>query len=194
MYGGRDTKAYVPVQQSFSWDHGIIATVHRWNRNHVCNHRQEGVPEIKHDEHPGLHLDSYGQERQNNLDFGRKLKKQPIVSASTTSSKKFANGKYVNSPQDKHVWIKMDGAARSRRTGSLKDTHRYIPKYEDLKKLFKSGAGQNYTTDDYIKQFTIRVPENLSRLNGYRDSTRKTSLTHRWRCSEYYTCRENVYL
>jgi phosphoenolpyruvate carboxykinase (GTP) len=25
MYGGRDTKAYVPVQQSFDWCHGIIA-------------------------------------------------------------------------------------------------------------------------------------------------------------------------
>src|SRR3990170_3482989 len=25
MYGGRDAKAYVPVQQSFSWEHGIIA-------------------------------------------------------------------------------------------------------------------------------------------------------------------------
>jgi phosphoenolpyruvate carboxykinase (GTP) len=25
MYGGRDAKAYVPVQQSFNWEHGIVA-------------------------------------------------------------------------------------------------------------------------------------------------------------------------
>jgi phosphoenolpyruvate carboxykinase (GTP) len=40
----------------------------------------------------------------------------------------------------------------------------YIPKYEDLRKLFKQVLNKNYTKEDYIKQFTIRVPENLAKI------------------------------
>ena len=40
----------------------------------------------------------------------------------------------------------------------------YIPKYEDLRKLFKEVLGKNYPKEDYIKQFTIRVPENLAKI------------------------------
>jgi phosphoenolpyruvate carboxykinase (GTP) len=39
-----------------------------------------------------------------------------------------------------------------------------IPLYEDLAKLFKSVLNKDYTKEDYIKQFTIRVPENLAKI------------------------------
>jgi phosphoenolpyruvate carboxykinase (GTP) len=48
--------------------------------------------------------------------------------------------------------------------GALKTPTGYIPKYDDLKKLFKSVLGKNYAKEDYIKQFTIRVPENLAKI------------------------------
>ena len=47
---------------------------------------------------------------------------------------------------------------------ALKTPTGYIPKYEDLKKLFKQVLNKNYTKEDYIKQFTIRVPENLAKI------------------------------
>jgi phosphoenolpyruvate carboxykinase (GTP) len=40
-----------------------------------------------------------------------------------------------------------------------------IPKYEDLQVLFKEVLGKEYCRDDYIKQFTIRVPENLAKID-----------------------------
>jgi phosphoenolpyruvate carboxykinase (GTP) len=40
----------------------------------------------------------------------------------------------------------------------------WIPKYEDLRRLFKEVLGKNYAKEDYIMQFTIRVPENLSKI------------------------------
>jgi phosphoenolpyruvate carboxykinase (GTP) len=40
----------------------------------------------------------------------------------------------------------------------------YIPCYEDLKKLFKKTLKKDYSQDDYVKQFTIRVAENLAKL------------------------------
>jgi phosphoenolpyruvate carboxykinase (GTP) len=40
----------------------------------------------------------------------------------------------------------------------------YIPKYEDLRKLFKQVLNKNYAKEDYNKQFTIRIPENLAKI------------------------------
>ncbi len=40
----------------------------------------------------------------------------------------------------------------------------YIPKYGDLKRLFKRVLHKEYAKEDYIKQFTIRVPENLAKI------------------------------
>ena len=41
----------------------------------------------------------------------------------------------------------------------------YIPKYEDLARLFKENLKTQYTKDDYESQFTIRIPENLAKLD-----------------------------
>ena len=38
-----------------------------------------------------------------------------------------------------------------------------IPCYDDLAKLFKQVLKKDYTKEDYVKQFTIRVPENLAK-------------------------------
>ncbi len=40
-----------------------------------------------------------------------------------------------------------------------------IPKYEDLVTLFKKVLGKDYTKEDYVKQFTIRMPENLAKID-----------------------------
>ena len=47
---------------------------------------------------------------------------------------------------------------------AIKTPTGYIPKYEDLQKLFKQVLNKNYAKEDYIKQFTIRVPENLAKI------------------------------
>jgi phosphoenolpyruvate carboxykinase (GTP) len=39
-----------------------------------------------------------------------------------------------------------------------------IPKYEDLRLLFKQVLGKEYSKEDYTKQFTIRIPENLAKV------------------------------
>jgi len=40
-----------------------------------------------------------------------------------------------------------------------------IPRYEDLVPLFKEILGKDYTKEDYVNQFTIRVPENLAKID-----------------------------
>ena len=40
-----------------------------------------------------------------------------------------------------------------------------IPIYEDLAGLFKEHLDMNYTKENYVEQFTIRIPENLAKLD-----------------------------
>jgi phosphoenolpyruvate carboxykinase (GTP) len=40
----------------------------------------------------------------------------------------------------------------------------WIPKYKDLRRLFKEVLDKDYKKQDYTKQFTIRVQENLDKI------------------------------
>jgi phosphoenolpyruvate carboxykinase (GTP) len=41
----------------------------------------------------------------------------------------------------------------------------WIPKYEDLKKLFEKHLNKTYSEGDYVKQFTLRIPEQLAKID-----------------------------
>ncbi len=165
MYGGRDAKAYVPVQQSFSWEHGIIAYgASLETETTFATVGKEGVPEINMMSIQDFISIPLGKNVHNNLDFGRKLKKQPAIFGVNYFLKEVGNGKYVNGVQDKHVWIKWMELRVHSEVDALESPTGYIPKYEDLRRLFKQVLDKNYSKEDYIKQFTIRVPENLAKI------------------------------
>ena len=165
MYGGRDTKAYVPVQQSFSWEHGIIAYgASLETETTFATVGKEGVPEINMMSIQDFISIPLGKNVHNNLDFGRKLKKQPIVFGVNYFLKEAEDGKYVNGVQDKHVWIKWMELRVHNEVDAIATPTGFIPKYEDLKRLFKQVLQKEYTKEDYVKQFTIRVPENLGKI------------------------------
>jgi phosphoenolpyruvate carboxykinase (GTP) len=165
MYGGRDAKAYVPVQQSFSWEHGIIAYgASLESETTFATVGKEGVPEINMMSIQDFISIPLGKNVHNNLNFGRKLKNQPIVFGVNYFLKEVGNGNYLNSPQDKHVWIKWMELRVHNEVAALMTPTGYIPKYEDLRRLFKQVLSKNYSKEDYIKQFTIRIPENLAKI------------------------------
>jgi phosphoenolpyruvate carboxykinase (GTP) len=165
MYGGRDAKAYVPVQQSFSWEHGIIAYgASLETETTFATIGKEGVPEINMMSIQDFISIPLGKNVHNNLEFGRKLKKQPLVFGVNYFLKEVGNGKFLNTPHDKHVWVKWMELRVHNEAGAIKTPTGYIPKYEDLKKLFKQVLDKSYSKEDYIKQFTIRVPENLAKI------------------------------
>lgn len=165
MYGGRDAKAYVPVQQSFSWEHGIIAYgASLETETTFATIGKEGVPEINMMSIQDFISIPMGRNVKNNLDFGCKLKKQPIIFGVNYFLKDLNNGKYLNNPNDKHVWIKWMELRVHNEVDALKTPTGYIPKFEDLCNLFKQVLNKKYAKEDYIKQFTIRVPENLAKI------------------------------
>ncbi len=165
MYGGRDAKAYVPIQQSFDWCHGIIAYgASLESETTFATLGKEGVPEINMMSIQDFISIPLGQNVRNNLEFGKKLKKAPTVFGVNYFLRDKETGNYLNSPQDKHVWIKWMELRVHNEVSAVKSPTGWIPKYEDLGRLFKQVLNKEYPKEDYIKQFTIRVPENLAKI------------------------------
>jgi phosphoenolpyruvate carboxykinase (GTP) len=165
MYGGRDAKAYVPVQQSFNWEHGIIAYgASLETETTFATIGKEGVPEINLMSIQDFVAISLGRYVRNNLEFGKKLRKPPLVFG-VNYFLRDQDGKFVNGVRDKHVWVKWMEQRVHGEVGCVQTPTGYIPRFEDLQVLFREVLGKDYSREDYVKQFTIRVQENLAKLD-----------------------------
>ncbi|MFH1856900.1 MAG: phosphoenolpyruvate carboxykinase (GTP) [Candidatus Omnitrophota bacterium] len=164
MYGGRDAKSYVPVQQGFDWEHGIIAYgAALETETTFAIIGKEGVSEINLMSIQDFVSIPLGKYVRNNLEFGKKLKKPPLVFG-VNYFLRDKEGKFLNSVRDKHVWVKWMELRAHNEVEAIKSPTGWIPKYEDLKVLFKQVLDKDYTKENYINQFTVRVPENLAKL------------------------------
>ncbi len=85
-------------------------------------------------------------------------------------------GNFLNEKRDKRVWYKWMELRVHREVEAIKTPTGLIPKYEDLKHLFKEVLNKDYPQADYEKQFLIRVNENLAKIKRiieiYRDRTK----------------------
>ena len=168
MYGGRDTKAYVPVQQSFDWEHGIISYgASLETETTFATIGKEGIPEINMMSIQDFISIPLGKNVRNNLEFGKKLKKPPVVFG-VNYFLQDKEGNYLNDPRDKHVWVKWMELRVHDEVDAIKSPTGYLPKYEDLRRLFKQVLDKDYGKEDYSQQFSIRVPENLAKIKRVR--------------------------
>ena len=173
MYGGRDTKAYVPVQQSFDWDHGIIAYgASLETETTFATIGKEGVPEINMMSIQDFISIPLGKNVRNNLDFGKKIEKPPVVFG-VNYFLKDKGGNYLNDPKDKHVWVKWMELRVHGEVDAIQTPTGYIPEYEDLRKLFKQVRDKDYTKAEYVAQFSIRVQENMAKIKRVRKFYKK---------------------
>jgi len=165
MYGGRDAKAYVPCQQGFSWEHGIVAYgASLETKTTFAIVGKEGVPEINLMSIQDFVAIPLGKYIRNNLDFAKKLHNPPLVFG-VNYFLRDKEGKFVNAVRDKHVWVKWMELRVHGEVGAVRTPTGYIPAFEDLKLLFDEVLGKNYTKEDYVNQFTIRVRENLAKVD-----------------------------
>lgn len=164
MYGGRDARAYVPCQQGFDWVHGIVAYgASLETETTFAIVGQEGVAEINLMSIQDFVSIPLGNYVRNNLEFGRRLAKPPLVFG-VNYFLRDKEGRFVNGVRDKHVWVKWMELRIHDEVGAVRSPTGLIPRYQDLVVLFKEVLGKDYTVDDYIRQFTIRVQENLAKI------------------------------
>lgn len=166
LYGGRDYRSYVPVQQGFDWEHGIVSYgAALETETTFATIEAEGKQEINIMSIQDFISIPLGQYLHNYLQFGKKLDKVPLVFGVNYFLRDLKTGKFLNDHQDKHAWVKWMELRINNDVDAIKTPTGWIPKYEDLKPLFQQVLNKEYSKEDYIKQFTIRVSENLAKLN-----------------------------
>lgn len=165
FYGGRDSDTWVPVEQAYNWTEGIIikgASIE--SETTAAALGAEGVR--KFDLMSNLSFVSLplGKYIQNNLDFTNGVKNQPLI-FSVNYFLRDEQGEYLNGMGDKLVWMLWAELKVNGDVEGIETPTGLIPKYQDIAKLFRDNLNKEYTQADYVEQFTIRVPENLAKLD-----------------------------
>lgn len=190
IYGGRDSDTWVPVCESFDWEHGIVlkgASIE--SETTAATLGKEGVREFN----PMSNLDflsvPIGKYVEINLNFGKNLTNPPKIFG-VNYFLKDKEGNFLNEKNDKKVWLKWMDLRCHGEVKALETPVGLIPKYEDLKKLFKDILSKDYLYEDYVKQFTIRIPENLLKIERLRNIYMQIKEVPK-RVFELYTEEEN---
>ena len=163
LYGGRDSDTSVPVLQSLSWAHGVFLGAAIESETTATAIGATGAR--KHNPMSNIEflvvpLSVY---INNHLSFGDNLDEPPLIFATNYFLKK--EGKFLNEKVDKKVWLMwMDGRVHNE-YDAIETPIGFIPKYDDLKALFRQIFRKEYTKEQYIEQFSIRMKHLLDKLD-----------------------------
>ncbi|KPK42968.1 MAG: phosphoenolpyruvate carboxykinase [Omnitrophica WOR_2 bacterium SM23_29] len=163
IYGGRDSDTWPPVFESFDWQHGVITIAASLeSETTAATLGKEGIRKFN----PMANLDflsiPIGKYIKNHLDFAKDLKNPPLIFG-VNYFLKDKNGQFLTGRQVKRVWLKWMELRVHRDAEAIRTPIGFFPKYEDLKKLFLKVLNKDYVEEDYIKQFTLRVNQNLDK-------------------------------
>jgi len=164
IYGGRDSDTWVPVEQSFDWAHGTITKgASLESETTAATLGQAG--ERKFNVMSNLDFLSLplGRYIQNHLDFVAGVESPPSI-FSVNYFQKDENGKYLTGMLDKKVWVKWMELRANGDVEAIRTPTGFIPLYDDLAPLFKDLLGEEYTKEAYVKQFTLRIPKSLEKI------------------------------
>lgn len=164
IFGGRDKDTWPPVREAFDWKHGIVTMgAALESETTAATLGKEGVRAFN----PMAILDfmsvHIGDYLRNCLEFEGKLRKAPKIFAVNYFLRN-KEGNWLNHKIDKAVWLKWMELRVHGDVDAIETPIGYIPKYEDLARLSREVLNKDYTRDDYEKQFTIRVPELLAKI------------------------------
>ena len=156
IYGGRDSYTCVPIEESFSWEDGIIikaCTLESETTSATLGKEGVRVPQLM----ANLDFISYpiAQYIQNNLAFGKNLKNPASIFA-TNYFLKDDEGNFCTHKLAKKVWLHWAEMRIHGEAGAFKTPTGYIPCYDDLKQLFKNIFGEDYKKENYDYQFSFR--------------------------------------
>ncbi len=178
VYGGRDSDTSVPVEQAFDWTHGIITKAACLESETTsATLGKEGQRVLN----PMSNLDfvsvPLGRYIQNNISFGEGLRSKPLIFGLNYFLKD-AKGRYLSAFEDKRVWLKWAELRVHDEVDAIRRPTGLIPRYEDLKRLFRQHLQKDYSQAEYEEQFAPRIDKNLAKLDRiekiYRESVPDT--------------------
>lgn len=164
FYGGRDSDTTVPIAEALSWSHGVLIGASIESETTSATIGQEGVRQ--HD--PMANLDfitvPLGVYIDNHLKFVQNIDSPPRI-YSTNYFLKGENNNYYNDKTDKKIWILWAEGRVNNEFDAIETPIGKIPKYDDLKVLFREHFNREYMLDDYIAQFSIRAAKYLEKMD-----------------------------
>ncbi|MDD2236894.1 MAG: phosphoenolpyruvate carboxykinase (GTP) [Kiritimatiellae bacterium] len=165
VYGGRDSDTTVPCEEAFDWTSGIILKACPLESETTsATIGQEGVRVPQ----PMANLDfiSYpvGDYVKNNIDFGNQFDQNCPKIFSTNYFLLTKAGKFCTSKLAKKVWMHWFEGRVHGEFEAYKTPTGFIPKYEDLKKLFKDLLNEEYAEADYTYQFSFRIDAWIAKI------------------------------
>jgi len=163
IYGGRDSDTSVPVSESLGWSHGVFIGATLESETTSAKIGEEG----KRTHDPMANLDflvvPLGVYIRNHLRFGDDLDELPRIFATNYFLKK--DGKFLNDKVDKKVWVLwMEGRIHGEYE-AIETPVGFIPKFDDIKNLFKQVFKKEFTKENYVEQFSIRISKSIDRLD-----------------------------
>ncbi len=163
IYGGRDSDTSVPVYQSFDWDHGVFIGSSIESETTAATIGQAGIRTSSPMANMEFLTVPLGKYLNNHFKFGAKLKNPPLVFATNYFLKE--NGSFINDKIDKKVWIMwMEGRAHGE-YDAVRTPIGFIPRFHDIKKLFKDIFNREITEEFFDKLFSIRVTKYLDKMD-----------------------------
>jgi len=164
FYGGRDSDTLPPVLESLDWEHGVFIGAAIESETTSATLGAEGVRRPS----PMANLDfvvvPLGKYLDNHRTFGNNLKVCPKVFA-TNYFLKNKEGKYLNGMLDKLVWVMWAEGRTHNEFEAIKTPVGFIPKYHDLRDLFRLYLDKDYSKKEYEQQFSIRITHLLEKLD-----------------------------
>jgi len=165
VYGGRDSDTLAPVEQAFDWDEGIIAKgATLESETTAATLGKEGVRTFCIMSNQDFVSIPLGRYIQNNLDFARGVQNPPAI-FSVNYFLRNEKGKYLNEILDKMVWMLWAELRTNGDADAITTPTGWIPKYDDIARLFKDRLNKTYTEEDYVKAFTVCVPNLLAKFD-----------------------------
>ena len=164
FYGGRDSDTMPPVLESLNWEHGVFIGAAIESETTSATLGAEGVRRPS----PMANLDfvvvPLGKYLDNHRKFGNSLKVCPKVFA-TNYFLKNKEGKYLNGMLDKLVWVMWAEGRTHNEYEAIQTPVGFIPKYHDLRDLFRMYLDKDYSKKEYEGQFSIRTTHLLEKLD-----------------------------
>jgi phosphoenolpyruvate carboxykinase (GTP) len=164
VYGGRDSYTTVPVAESLTWEHGVFLGATVESETTAATIGKEGVrthDPMANKDFISVPLATY---LENHIKFASGLKEVPTIFA-TNYFLKNHEGKYLNGKLDKLIWILWAEGRVNGDYEALETPIGRIPKYADLKALFKEHLDYDYTEKEYNEQFSIRIAKYLEKMD-----------------------------
>ncbi|MFO8018438.1 MAG: phosphoenolpyruvate carboxykinase (GTP) [Promethearchaeia archaeon] len=164
FYGGRDSDTMPPILESLNWEHGVFFGASIESETTAQTLGKTGVRKAS----PMANLDfivvPLGKYLKNYQKFGKTIENPPRIFA-TNYFLKDEDGNYLNGMLDKLIWVMWAEGRTHGEFDAIKTPVGYLPKYEDLKTLFKKYLNKEYKREAYERQFGIRVENLLKKID-----------------------------